>query len=94
MCRYHESVRGADVFIVQTACAPLHENLIELLIMINAARLASAKRVTAVIPRFFYAAHDRKSRPREPITARLVGDVLDCAGADRVLTMDLHAGQV
>ena len=93
-CRYEESVRGADVFIVQTATPPLDEHLIELLVMVNAARLASAKRVTAVIPRFFYAGHDRKSRPREAITARLVAELIECAGAARVLTMDLHAGQV
>ncbi len=93
-CRYEESVRGADVFIVQTATPPLDEHLIELLVMVNAARLASAKRVTAVIPRFFYAGHDRKSRPREPITARLVAELIESAGAARVLTMDLHAGQV
>ncbi len=93
-CRYLDSVRGADVFIVQTACPPLDDHLVELLIMINAARLASAKRVAAVIPRFFYAGHDRKSRPREAVTARLVAEMLESAGADRVLTMDLHAGQV
>jgi ribose-phosphate pyrophosphokinase len=93
-CRYEESVRGADVFIVQTATPPLDEHLIELLVMINAAKLASAKRIIAVIPRFFYAGHDRKSRSREPITARLVAEMIECAGATRVLTMDLHAGQV
>ncbi|RDI74446.1 ribP-PPkin: ribose-phosphate diphosphokinase [Gaiella occulta] len=93
-CRYEESVRGADVFIVQTAAPPLDAHLVELLVMVNAARLASAKRVTAVIPRFFYAGHDRKSRPREPITARLVAAMIERAGAARVLTMDLHAGQV
>ena len=92
-CRYEESVRGADVFIVQTATPPLDEHLIELLVMINAAKLASAKRIIAVIPRF-YAGYDRKSRPREPVTARLVAEMLECAGATRVLTMDLHAGQV
>jgi ribose-phosphate pyrophosphokinase len=93
-CRYEESIRGADMFIVQTASAPLDQHLIELLIMIDAARLASAKRITAVIPWYFYARQDKKSRPREPITARLVADLLQTAGADRVLTMDLHAGQV
>lgn len=93
-CRFEESVRGADVFIVQTATPPLDEHLIELLVMINAAKLASAKRIIAVIPRFFYAGYDRKSQPREPITARLVAEMLECAGATRVLTMDLHAGQV
>jgi ribose-phosphate pyrophosphokinase len=93
-CRYEESVRGADMFIVQSACDPVDRNLMELLIMINAARLASAKRITAVVPWYFYARQDKKSRPREPISARLVADMLQSAGADRVLTMDLHAGQV
>jgi ribose-phosphate pyrophosphokinase len=93
-CRYEESIRGADVFIVQTACDPVDRNLVELLIMINAARLASAKRITAVTPWYFYSRQDKKSRPREPISARLVADMLQAAGADRVLTMDLHAGQV
>ena len=93
-CRYEESIRGADMFIVQTACEPVDRNLVELLIMINAARLASAKRITAVVPWYFYARQDKKSRPREPISARLVADILQSAGADRVLTMDLHAGQV
>jgi len=93
-CRYEESVRGADMFIVQSACDPVDRNLMELLIMINAARLASAKRITAVIPWYFYARQDKKSRPREPITARLVADLLETAGVDRVITMDLHAGQV
>jgi ribose-phosphate pyrophosphokinase len=93
-CRYDESIRGADVFIVQTASQPVDQHLMELLIMINAAALASAKRITAVIPWYFYGRQDKKSRPREPITARLVADILQTAGADRVLTMDLHAGQV
>jgi ribose-phosphate pyrophosphokinase len=93
-CRYEESIRGADLFIVQTASAPVDEHLVELLIMINAAKLASAKRITAVIPWFFYVRQDKKSRPREPITARMVADLLETVGADRVLTMDLHAGQV
>jgi ribose-phosphate pyrophosphokinase len=93
-CRYEESIRGADMFIVQTACHPVDRHLVELLIMINAARLASAKRITAVVPWYFYSRQDKKSRPREPISARLVADMLQAAGADRVLTMDLHAGQV
>jgi ribose-phosphate pyrophosphokinase len=93
-CRYEESIRGADMFIVQTASTPLDSHLMELLIMVDAARLASAKRITAVIPWYFYARQDKKSRPREPITARLVADLLQTAGVDRVLTMDLHAGQV
>jgi ribose-phosphate pyrophosphokinase len=93
-CRYEESIRGADVFIVQTAALPVDQNLMELLIMVNAAKLASAKRITAVIPWYFYVRQDKKSRPREPITAKLVADLLQTAGVDRVLTMDLHAGQV
>jgi ribose-phosphate pyrophosphokinase len=92
--RFQESVRGADMFIVQTAATPIAEHLMELLIMVNAAKLASAKRITAVIPWYFYARQDKKSRPREPITARLVADLLETAGVDRVITMDLHAGQV
>ena len=92
--RFAESVRGADMFIVQTGSRPVDQNLVELLIMVNAAKLASAKRITAVVPWFFYARQDKKSRPREPITAKLVADMLQVAGVDRVLTMDLHAGQV
>ena len=93
-CRFEESVRGADMFIVQTAAPPVAQNLVELLIMVNAAKLASTKRITAVIPWYFYARQDKKSRPREPITARMVADVLETVGVDRVITMDLHAGQV
>ncbi len=93
-CRYDESIRGADLFLVQTGCSPVDQNLMELLLMIQAAKLASAKRITAVIPWFPYARQDRKAKPREPITARLVADMLQLAGADRVLTMDLHAGQI
>ncbi len=93
-CRYDESIRGADLFIVQTARDPVDTHLMELLLMVDAARLASAKRITAVIPWYFYARQDKKSRPREPISARLVADLLQTAGVDRVLTMDLHAGQV
>jgi ribose-phosphate pyrophosphokinase len=93
-CRFDESIRGADVFLVQTGCAPVDKNLMELLVMIQAAKLASAKRITAVMPLFPYARQDRKAKPREPITARLVADMLQLAGADRVLTMDLHAGQI
>jgi ribose-phosphate pyrophosphokinase len=93
-CRYDDSVRGADMFIVQTAARPVAHHLVELLIMVNAAKLASAKRITAVIPWYFYARQDKKSRPREPITARMVADLLETVGVDRVITMDLHAGQV
>ena len=92
--RLEDSVRGTDMFIVQTASSPIGEHLMELLIMVNAAKLASARRITAVIPWYFYARQDKKSRPREPITARLVADLLETAGVDRVITMDLHAGQV
>jgi len=92
--RYCESIRGADVFVVQTGCAPVDRNLMELAFMIQAAKLASAKRITAVTPLFPYARQDRKAKPREPISARYVADMLQLAGADRVLTMDLHAGQI
>ncbi|MBV8395932.1 MAG: ribose-phosphate pyrophosphokinase [Actinobacteria bacterium] len=93
-CRYDESIRGADVFILQTGCSPIDQNLMELFLMIQAAKLGSAKRITAVIPLFPYARQDRKAKPREPISARFVADALQLAGADRVLTMDLHAGQI
>jgi ribose-phosphate pyrophosphokinase len=93
-CRYDESIRGADVFVVQTGCKPIDRNVIELLFMIQAAKLASAKRITAVVPNFPYARQDRKAKPREPISSRLVADMIQNAGADRVLTMDLHAGQI
>jgi ribose-phosphate pyrophosphokinase len=93
-CRYVESIRGADIFIVQTGCDPVDRNLMEMLLMIQAARLASAKRITAVMPLYPYARQDRKAKPREPISGRLVADMLQLAGADRVLTMDLHAGQI
>jgi ribose-phosphate pyrophosphokinase len=93
-CRYQESIRGADVFLVQTGCQPVDQHVMELLLMIQAAKLASAKRITAVIPWFPYSRQDRKAKPREPISGRLVADMLQLAGADRVLTMDLHAGQI
>ena len=93
-CRYCESIRGADVFLLQTGCDPVDRNVMELAFMIQAARLASAKRITAVMPLFPYARQDRKAKPREPISARLVADMIQLAGADRVLTMDLHAGQI
>jgi ribose-phosphate pyrophosphokinase len=93
-CRYCESIRGADVFLVQTGCRPVDQNIMELLFMIQAARLASAKRITAVIPWFPYSRQDRKAKPREPISARLLADMIENAGADRLLTMDLHAGQI
>src|SRR5437773_603797 len=93
-CRYEDSIRGADVFIVQSVNAPVNDHLVELLIMIQAAQLASAKRITAVVPWFPYSRQDKKSAPREPITARLVADALESAGVDRVVSMDLHAGQI
>jgi ribose-phosphate pyrophosphokinase len=92
--RYEESIRGADVFIVQSCVSPTNDALVELLVMVQAAALASAKRVTAVMPWYPYSRQDKKGMPREPITARLVADILEAVGVDRVLTMDLHAGQV
>ena len=89
-----ETVRGRDLFIIQSTSSPVNDNLMELLIMIDAAKRASAGRVTAVIPYFGYARQDRKARSRDPITAKLVADLLTAAGADRVLTMDLHAAQI
>ena len=99
-CRYEESIRGADVFIIQSTCGnPItgitaNDALMELLLMIDAAVGASAHRVIAVTPWFGYSRQDKKSAPREPISARLVARMLEAAGADRVLTMDLHAGQI
>jgi ribose-phosphate pyrophosphokinase len=87
-------VRGRDVFLIQSTCPPANHNLMELLIMIDAVKRASARRITAVIPYFGYARQDRKVAPRVPITAKLVADLLTTAGADRILTMDLHAGQL
>jgi ribose-phosphate pyrophosphokinase len=92
--KYAESIRGADVFIIQPTCRPVNENMMELLIMAQAAKLASAHRVTAVMPWMGYSRQDKKSCPREPITARLVADIIEAAGVDRVVTMDLHAGQL
>ena len=90
----NETVRGADVFIVQSTCSPVNNNLMELLIMIDAFKRASAGRINAVIPYYGYARQDRKAKSRDPITAKLVADLLTAAGADRVLTMDLHASQI
>ena len=89
-----ETVRGSDVFLVQSTCEPVNDNLMELLIMIDACRRASAGRITAVIPYFGYARQDRKSKARDPISAKLVANLLTTAGADRILTMDLHATQI
>jgi ribose-phosphate pyrophosphokinase len=92
--RYLESVRGADVFIVQSMCQPVNSALMEMLIMADAARRASARTITAVITHYAYARQDKKSAAREPITAKLVADLITVAGVDRVITMDLHQGQI
>jgi len=92
--RIHENVRQRDVFIIQPTCAPVNDNLMELLIMIDACKRASAGRITAVVPYYGYGRTDKKDQPRVPITARLVADLLTTAGADRMLTVDLHAGQI
>ncbi len=92
--KIHENVRGKDVFVVQSTCPPVNDNLVELLVMLDALRRASAFRITAVIPYFGYARQDRKDQPRVPITAKLVANILAGAGANRVLTLDLHAGQL
>jgi ribose-phosphate pyrophosphokinase len=93
-CEIGENVRGADVFIVQSTCCPANDNLMELLIMIDALKRASALSITAVMPNYGYARQDRKASPRTPITAKLIADLLTTAGASRVITMDLHAGQI
>ena len=90
----NETVRGADVFVVQSTCSPVNDNLMELLIMIDAFKRASAGRITAVIPYFGYARQERKAKSRDPISAKLCADIITTAGADRVLTMDLHASQI
>jgi ribose-phosphate pyrophosphokinase len=92
--RYEESVRGADVFIIQSLGEPVNDNLMELLVMIDAAKRASAASIVAVIPWYAYSRQDRKSKPREPVTARLVANMIQVAGAARVMTMDLHVGQI
>ena len=92
--RYKQSIRGSDVFIVQSLCLPVNKNLMELLVMIDAAQRASAASIVAVIPWFAYSRQDRKTKPREPITARLVANMIQVAGANRVMTMDLHVGQI
>ena len=93
-CQIDENVRGSDVFIVQPTCRPVNENLMELLILLDAFKRSSASRVTAVLPYYGYARQDKKDAPRVPITAKLVADLISAAGADRVLTMDLHASQI
>ena len=93
-CQIDENLRGSDVFIVQPTCRPVNENLMELLILLDAFKRSSASRVTAVLPYYGYARQDKKDAPRVPITAKLVADLISAAGADRVLTMDLHASQI
>jgi ribose-phosphate pyrophosphokinase len=93
-CRFGESVRGTDVFVIQTHCGPVNESIFEQLIMIDAAKRASAKRITAVCPYYGYSRQDRKASGREPITAKLVADMLRVAGVDRVVSVDLHSGQI
>ncbi|MCD8004491.1 MAG: ribose-phosphate pyrophosphokinase [Oscillospiraceae bacterium] len=90
----YESVRGSDVFVIQPTCAPVNNNLMELLVMIDALKRASAGRITAVIPYYGYARQDRKTKPRDPISAKLVANLITRAGADRMLSMDLHANQI
>ena len=91
---FNETVRGCDVFLIQSTCCPVNDNFMELLIMIDACRRASAGRITAVMPYFGYARQDRKAKSRDPISAKLCAEMLEAAGADRVLTMDLHANQI
>ena len=90
----YETVRGSDVFVIQSTCTPVNDSLMELLVMIDALKRASAGRITAVMPYFGYARQDRKAKARDPITAKLVANMITAAGADRVLTMDLHAAQI
>jgi ribose-phosphate pyrophosphokinase len=90
----HDNVRGADVFVVQPTCSPVNENLMEMLLMLDAFKRSSASRLTAVLPYYGYGRQDRKDKPRVPISAKLVADLLQTAGTDRVLTMDLHAAQI
>ena len=92
--RFEESVRGVDAFIIQTCSPPINANIVELLLMLDALKRASAKRISAVIPYYGYSRQDKKTLAREPISARLIADLLTSAGANRVLTMDLHAGQI
>ena len=92
--RFQESVRGTDAFVIQTHAAPVNERIMEQVIMIDALKRASAKRISAVVPYYGYSRQDKKGRSREPITAKLVADLLDVAGADRIITIDLHSGQV
>ena len=93
-CKIEEDIRGRDIFLIQPTCPPVNDNLLELLIMIDSCKRASAERITAVIPYFGYARQDRKDEGRVPITAKLVANLITRAGADRVLTMDLHSPQI
>lgn len=93
-CEIEKNVRGSDVFVIQTLCPPVNDNLMELLVMIDALKRASALSITAVVPHYAYARQDRKASPRTPISAKLVADLLTVAGASRIITMDLHAGQI
>lgn len=93
-CQIDENVRGSDVFIVQPTCSPVNDNLMELLVLLDAFKRSSAARVTAVLPYYGYARQDKKDKPRVPITAKLVADLVSAAGADRILTLDLHAAQI
>src|SRR5215211_9266781 len=93
-CRYGESVRGVDAFVIQSHCDPINDRIMQQLLMIDAAKRASARRITAVCPFYGYARQDRKAEGREPISARLLADLLTVAGADRVVTVDLHTGQI
>lgn len=93
-CEIEKNVRGADVFVIQSTCTPVNENLMELLIIVDALKRASANSITAVVPHYGYSRQDRKSSPRTPITAKLVSDMMTVAGCSRVVTMDLHAGQI
>ena len=93
-CRLKENVRGMDVFVIQPTCTPVDRNMMELLLMIDALKRSSAQRITAVLPYYGYARQDRKDKPRVPISAKLVAALLERAGADRVLTLDLHAAQI
>lgn len=93
-CRFNESLRGADVFIIQSHCEPVNHSIMQQLVMLDAAKRASAKRITAVCPLYGYSRQDRKASGREPIAAKLVADLLTCAGADRIVSMDLHSGQI
>ncbi|HVT77169.1 MAG TPA: ribose-phosphate diphosphokinase, partial [Acidimicrobiales bacterium] len=93
-CQFTENIRGSDVFIIQSHCGEINDSIMENMILLDAAKRASAKRITAVLPYYGYARQDRKAAGREPITAKLVADMLTVAGADRIMTIDLHSGQI